>query len=328
MEGGSYAVGMSLDKGKGVNLSAAAFRPLLGTILPLQGRFVNTLTGEIGPADPRTTLGLSNAHNGPSALVKIAFDGRLFALTNPNPDGRLIPRGERGEITEFSRQSRKRLMQLFASVAESAVRESAVFIGLTYHRDWPATPAGCRAQLRAFLKSLRRQYPNTAVIWRLEFQRRGAPHYHLLVVGTPFVDSELVTTWWGDIAHGESEYHGRMATNTQQIKTWYHACAYVSKEIAKVSQSKWGEKNGRYWGVEGRQFLPAEVDEIPLTLPQFSRLKEIVMSRMPAEHVNHWLRNCPVGCWSMIPGEEGLRMLAWALSCNEPADLYQRQPSD
>lgn len=328
MKGGSYAVGMNQIEREGSDFPAPSPLALAPRIIPHDLRSVNRDTGEIGPADPRSPLGLSNAHIGPSALVRIAFDGRLFALSNPNPDARVIPRGERAEITEFSRQSRKRLMQLFASVAETAVRDSAVFIGLTYHRDWPDTPAGCRAQLRAFLKSLRRKYPETAVIWRLEFQRRGAPHYHLLVVGTSFVDSELVTTWWGDIAHGESEYHGRMATNTQQIKTWYHACAYVSKEIAKVSQSKWGEKNGRYWGVEGRSFLPAVVDEIPLTLSQFSRLKAMVMSRMPAERINRWLRNGPGGCWSMIPGEEGLRMVAWALSCDEPAELYERQPCE
>lgn len=314
------------DTGKGEPL--AAFSPPLPLlrILPLDARSVNSTTGEISERDPSPPLGLSNSHIATPPTLTVAFDGRLFVLRNPSADGKTIPPGERGDIVEFSAQSRKRLMQLFASIDESAVRSTSVFLTLTYHLDWPSTPDGCRQQLQAFLKAFQRKFPQTAQIWRLEFQQRGAPHYHILAVGLPFVDKDWITSTWGRIAHGTSIYHGLMATNVVQIDNWYHACAYVSKEVAKVRQQSWGEKVGRYWGVEGRKYLPIHLDEIPLTPSQFSRLKDLVLSRMPAKAVSKWIVNGPNGCWSMIPGDEALRMLAWAISDDGPASQYVREP--
>ncbi len=316
------------DTGKGNHLTAAPPSGSLPRSVPLEGRSVNPSTGEISERDPRPPLGLSNSHIANLPSLTVAFDGRLFVLRNPSADGRTIPPGERGDIVEFSAQSRKRLMQLFASIDESAVRSTSVFLTLTYHLDWPDCPQGCRRQLQNFLKQFQAKFPHTAQIWRLEFQQRGAPHYHILAVGVPFVDKDWVTSTWGRIAHGTSEYHGLMATNTVQIDNWYHACAYVSKEVAKVRQQCWGEKVGRYWGVEGRQYLPIHLDEIPLTPSQFSRLKELVLSRMPAKAVNKWIANGPNGCWSMVPGDEALRMLAWAISDDGPASQYVREPSE
>ena len=319
-------MGKAPDTERQEHLSASCPPLSLPRSLPLEGRSVNTLTGEISPGDPVPPLGLSNAHIGKQPTLTVAFEGRLFVLRNPSAEGRSIPPGERGDIVEFSRQSRKRLMQLFASIDESAVRSTAVFLTLTYHLDWPDSPGGCRAQLRLFLKAFQFKFPQTAQIWRLEFQQRGAPHYHILAVGVSFVDKDWVTATWGRIAHGTSIYHGLMATNTVQIDNWYHACAYVSKEIAKVKQQSWGEKVGRYWGVEGRQYLPIHVDDITLTKSQFSRLKELLLSRMPARSINKWIAHGPNGCWSMVPGSESLRMLAWAISQDGPASQYVREP--
>lgn len=268
-------------------------------------------------------LSLSNAHIREQPSLTIALEGRLLVLRNPSDGSVPPPPGDRGNITEFSRQSRKRLMQLFAGVAQSAVRERSIFLTLTYHLDWDSEPGVWKSQLRLFIDGLLGLRPEAAVIWRLEFQNRGAPHWHLLVVNVSYLDQEWVSETWGRIAHGTSEYHGQFSTSVVHVASWYQACAYVSKEMGKVSQARANVQVGRYWGCENRKNLPRELSQFSLNPDQFARLRQLVLSRIPDVALSKWVKRGAGGLWSMIPGEQGLRMLAWALACDEPASSYR-----
>lgn len=274
---------------------------------------VNPDTGEvIGNAAP-IRMGLSNAHIQGIESLTWAIGGRLLVLRGAS-SGEVPPGGgPRSVITTFSRQSRKRLMQTFASLDELAAVNLSLFITLTYHADYPATPQGWYADLSRFLDRLEYHHPDAATIWRLDFQERGAPHYHLLTLNTPYIPKEAVTRWWGEIAHSASPLAGQYATNVQRPCSWRHTCAYVSKYMAKPSTMALRGCTGRWWGVSHRALLPRHIETLELTERTFYALKAFILDRMPADKVSPYVRFGGKGCWSMVPYDDAIELLRRSL---------------
>jgi hypothetical protein len=98
---------------------------------------------------------------------------------------------QRGEITEFSAASRRRMLELMAKIDQKAV---PLFVTLTYPDNFPLYRAEYKPHLERFCDRLQRRWPKAAIIWKLEFQVRKsgqnkgniAPHYHLFVYGVPW----------------------------------------------------------------------------------------------------------------------------------------------
>lgn len=92
------------------------------------------------------------------------------------------PLGERNNkprsaIKGFSHSSRRRLTALTRNTADIWTG----FLTLTYPSRWPNNGKQVKAHLNTFCQWLRRQH--VAYVWILEFQERGAPHFHFLVSG-------------------------------------------------------------------------------------------------------------------------------------------------
>lgn len=91
-------------------------------------------------------------------------------------------RRDRKPIERFTDASRLALLKRINSFDESIVRgELGVFVTLTYGKVYPSRFKRWKAQLKAFRAALERLYGHLGVVWKLEPQRRGAPHFHLLV---------------------------------------------------------------------------------------------------------------------------------------------------
>lgn len=91
-----------------------------------------------------------------------------------------------GVITEWSARSRMRMVETLAGLDYSPMDVAGTTAGmvtLTYPGDWLAVaPDGqtVKDHLGAFRKRWTRAYGWAPVgVWKLEFQRRGAPHLHL-----------------------------------------------------------------------------------------------------------------------------------------------------
>lgn len=136
---------------------------------------------------------------------------------------------KRGKVTGFSRKSRKNLLELFASLKP---QKKTVFITLTYPAKFP-DPKTAKAHLRAFIERLRRLSDTACGVWRLEFQKRGAPHFHLLMWGLPFIAKEDIQKMWGDIID-----HAKPFTRIELILTSRKVMMYVSKYVAKAAAPK------------------------------------------------------------------------------------------
>lgn len=113
-------------------------------------------------------------------------------------------------ISEWSSRSRNRMRQAFASVDFGPLQESGhplAMVTLTYPGDWLAVaPSG--KVVKAHLRALQMRYKRAVGIplrgaWKLEFQRRGAPHFHVLMPVPAMVKGRTFEAWlsdaWADI---------------------------------------------------------------------------------------------------------------------------------
>ncbi|HEY9758876.1 MAG TPA: hypothetical protein V6C97_27150, partial [Oculatellaceae cyanobacterium] len=92
---------------------------------------------------------------------------------------------------------------------------------------------------------------------RLEFQERGAPHFHLLLFGVGFLDREWLSLTWAAICGYEGVErvkHEQAGTNVERVTGYRQATAYLSKYLGKLDRSECvtcdGEimEPGRWWG--------------------------------------------------------------------------------
>lgn len=171
------------------------------------------------------------------------------------------PGGPRENIRSFSRASRRRLLRKVAQLDRSVL---PVFATLTYPLEYSPDPTEWKRHLNSvWAKRLRRQYPNAAYIWRLEFQRRGAPHFHLILYGATGSIEEfrqwLSLSWYETVQSGD-EKHLRAGTNAKQTRSSAGTVGYMAKELGKTSQASLSDDYpdgvGRWWGVKFGGSLP------------------------------------------------------------------------
>jgi len=225
---------------------------------------------------------------------------------------------KRGQVLTFSRKSRKRILEKCARLDLRGVIKfkPIIFVTLTYAAYFP-TPAIAKNHLRAFLERIRRLSPNTSGVWRLELQERGAPHFHVIFFGLPYIPKAELQAMWGDIIGIEywdysQAFPRAPMTRIEAISNARRAMAYISKYVAKeinpsgfnnlpylhalVHSPEKAPKLGRVWGVFNGKCLPfamlivhsINVDKFASqrTLIQFKRLMAHKWSR-----ANHSGRN-------------------------------------
>jgi len=119
---------------------------------------------------------------------------------------------------------------------------------------------------------LERRYPGIVLIWRLEFQERGAPHFHLLVFNVERIDILWLSRAWFEVVGSGDIRHLKAGTQVQQVKSWRGVLYYVGKYLAKAAGVSFA--TGRVWGVIGG--LPVVLVVIPLSLCQFYRVRRVL----------------------------------------------------
>lgn len=107
-------------------------------------------------------------------------------LTRADLQAQRVP--ARSSITRWSPKSRRNMLRSLASYDWSPIFESKhprALLTLTYGSDWFAqapSAAVSKAHLRAFREAYIRDVGPAYGSWKLEFQARGAPHYHLMML--------------------------------------------------------------------------------------------------------------------------------------------------
>jgi hypothetical protein len=217
--------------------------------------------------------------------------GRWGQPVDAEPSG-----STRGEIREWSRKSRARMVDAIAclDLREFVVSTEGMpgMLTLTLPGDWLPV-AGTSKQYRRHLLALRKRFARAwgrelRCIWKLEFQRRGAPHTHIFMVvpfgvcGTGETFAQWVSRVWSEIVDhpdpAERAKHlaagtgldlaeGLRMTDPKRIAVYFtkHSSAnFGDKEYQHVPPAEWAaDGTGRFWGVWGLE-KTTETVEIPL----------------------------------------------------------------
>lgn len=218
---------------------------------------------------------LSKSHIFPENARVAIYGGSSFLKTDKGIKRVVETRGVRGTIKGFSEASRYRLLQTIAKIKRDA--PLPLFLTLTYPGEFPQ-PSEAKADFNKLMKRMEREFDGkVGLIWKLEPQERGAPHYHNLVWGVSY--GELfpwVAIAWYEIAGGHDERHLRWHLGLYEenepcvgeVRSWRGVWSYAAKYLGKTFEvAEWGSKwTGRYWGVRWPENVPfGEYFEIPVS---------------------------------------------------------------
>lgn len=152
--------------------------------------------------------------------------------------------GLRKKITKFSKQSAKNLK---FHMNNSKVKFSNM-ITLTYPSEFPTNGIEVKYHLNRFTKFLKDQ--KCEYTWIIEFQKRGAPHFHLIT--DTYIDKNLVSNVWYNIVNSGDQKHLVAGTKCERLRLGrVGAKSYVRKYLNKAEQKDVpeGYKDvGRFWG--------------------------------------------------------------------------------
>lgn len=224
-----------------------------------------------------------------------------------------IPRGggRRGIIRVFSRQSRVRLMRFLARLKTRKIR--ATFITLTFTEV--VSNERAKKVFKRFVMRLRRKFSLASAVWRMEFQKRGAIHFHMLAFNLPFwKQAELQETWEDCTEENRSVVDIRLVHGARSVMS------YISKYIAKVDdrteitsleddtyQHAAGEKlSGRFWGYINREGLP---------------LGQLVAGVLTDRKV---IKSLSSFAWAIMGAENPYNNLSFSLFCDNARWLFER----
>ena len=173
---------------------------------------------------------------------------------------------QRGDIEGYSAASKRRLRRTIWSVPWTTWSEAS-FVTLTYPEQFPDVRQAKRDLVNWFANAQRNVDSKAWAIWAREIQKRGAPHFHLIMSWRPFAHSGyrglqhfLSCSWADTVGKGRQDpKHLKAGTNMKPVRDVKILGDYISKpgskmvrEIGKGIQRP-DQKHGRYWGVLNRK---------------------------------------------------------------------------
>jgi hypothetical protein len=215
---------------------------------------------DAGAQAPAPAVGLSKSHNRPFGTITLYRGASLAKVETrgacDEPIG-LREQPKRGKITAFSARSRQRLRCKMASVCR---KELPYFLTLTYPAEWTWDAELWKRHLKVFSQRFIRRFPTAGFIWKLEFQQRGAPHFHPFVWGIPESEGpraiiDFISEAWFEVVGSGDEKHFIAGTRVEKMRSVTAAIRYISGYASKTDQTLVGKKVGRYWGVVGKKIF-------------------------------------------------------------------------
>lgn len=188
------------------------------------------------------------------------------------------PQAEEGRtVTAFTRESQMRAMWTFEELLGGI--EWTDFITLTYH-EAPRNGKQTKQNLKRFLEKVERIGSPGAcrAFWWMEFQRRGAIHFHIALSGVVrYIHEEpgpkpgfhwkgkgdsnvlvgsscYASREWSRIIGQENRHTAKHSARWERVKNAVALPAYLAKYLAKKEQKTVPDcvtDVGRFWGTRG-----------------------------------------------------------------------------
>lgn len=253
--------------GGGPSSAAAEYIPLSGSA---SGLVIKSINGEIDilPRDPNRWhkgdrqgfLESSPLSNKGKAHLKTTVtllrnDVKVrHRLANSQTDNS-ANKSKRGNILALSRKSKANMVETARNVTGLVA-----MLTLTYPGEFPCDGRLVKKHLELIRKWL--LYRGVGAFWFLEFQKRGAPHFHLFTNGT--VDKKDLANAWFKIVDSGDEKHLYAGTCVEAIRKPHAIATYAAKYAAKADQKLVPpeyESVGRFWGnFGGVKVEPADME--------------------------------------------------------------------
>jgi hypothetical protein len=212
------------------------------------------------------------------------------------------------EITHWSRKSRANMHKAFRELDMSRImvpHRPPALVTLTYPGPWEVVaPTGKAA--KEHLRTFRRLYlyawgESCTGFWKMEFQGRGAPHFHILMcppqgkakrgTGSGLTFTRWLSLVWAKVVDHPDPVHyrrhinagtgvdfaeGLRARDPQRAATYFAKHGdYAGKEYQHVVPDLWrspGAGPGRFWGYWTMERVPQAVDVSPARATWAARL--------------------------------------------------------
>jgi hypothetical protein len=151
----------------------------------------------------------------------------------------------RQKVAGFSEESKRRMRFTFRNVVGLRV-----LLTLTYPGEFSTDGR----EVKRHWDNMRRWLARRGVggAWFMEFQARGAPHFHCFLTGE--VSKEQVAAAWFRIVGSGDDRHLRAGTRVEALRELHAAGAYAAKYLNKQEQKEVPEgfsDVGRFWGLFG-----------------------------------------------------------------------------
>ena len=214
-----------------------------------------------------------------------AETGPLRAYT-PIPAGRMPTGGKRGPITGYSPSARRRLVREIDRLSARWEKLRPIFITLTLPgKDWEEI--NYKAAFKRWWIRLCQYVPGVWGFWVIEYQKRGAVHYHLAldreavlqVSGSLKAFKPWVSQSWYESVGSGQEDHLSAGTNVRYFRK---LPVYLAKERGKrmppyADNEAAPRHTGQFWGKIGRKAIEAhQIENVrEVTEAEFRRFQQV-----------------------------------------------------
>lgn len=213
-------------------------------------------------------------YNSAYPILEVEVYQRGLVMVRKGPKQNKYRSGVRKPIDRLSKRALSNLIFL----ANNTKAKFQSFVTLTYGLQYPISGRETKSDLNRFLVNFRRVYPGESYIWVMEFQKRGAPHFHIMTTvplsENPRKHRRAIAEMWvrAVLGKGDREYcdlatlqkvnlRARMMAvheHESQIKELWSkdgAVWYIAKYATKLHQKEVPEQFrsvGRFWGCDLR----------------------------------------------------------------------------
>lgn len=278
------------------------------------------------------------------------FDGGKLCVMkeeklDSDPEEEKQTRAARKEIRDFSAASRRRLQRKLATINEDEAGGLPDFLTLTYPGEYSGDWQRWKRDLEAFRHALERKWPQVWGVWRLEFQKRGAPHFHALLWDGPqmvgmevrdgatgknivIADGQnehnkkvfewMSQTWYRIVGSGDAK-HLLAGTRIEPIQTWNGVRYYTSKYLAKLPEGGFCPVayTGRFWGVIGGKRWRVSLFQRQMGEETYFKMRRVLrrrLERITGKRYGRWgKKGISSGITTFLDSKDAHRLYAWAL---------------
>jgi hypothetical protein len=254
--------------------------------------------------------------------LRIASGGRLVELSRklgkkPEELGK-----KSGDVIDgYSRESRNRFIKLLLSIDYKAMG-APFYYTMTYPGEFSNDPRVWKRDLDVFIHRLKREFPDLCGTWRLEPQKRGAPHFSGFLWGCDRLETFEGKKWfslqWFEVVGSGDERHLWAGTGISrelmvETRIFYLAKYQTKAEKGGVSQ-QFDYPVGRYWGVFERKKLSINIEDRPIDRTLYFKLRRVMKKRLEKKLGKNRFREAVKGkqngLWMIMSNQDILGLLS------------------